>query len=76
MDLLMKRSPEALVILAYYAVLLHHHHGDWFIGEGGRHLINSSSWHLGLYWYNWMAWPNSVLLESASDLSQNSVAVG
>ena len=68
MDLVIKRSPEALVILAHYAVVLHNHRGDWFIGEGGRLLINSISRHLGSYWDNWMAWPNSVLLEGSSSL--------
>jgi hypothetical protein len=66
MDLVMKRSPEALVILAYFAVLLHSHRGEWFIGEGGMYLINSISRHLGSYWDNWMAWPNSVLLGGSS----------
>jgi Fungal specific transcription factor domain len=60
-DLVMKRSPEALVILAHYAVVLHSHRSEWFIGEGGRYLINCISRHLGSYWDNWMAWPNSVL---------------
>jgi len=61
MDLVMKRSPEALVILAHFAVVLHSHRGEWFIGDGGRYLIDSISRHLGSYWDNWMAWPNSVL---------------
>jgi hypothetical protein len=65
MDLVIKRSPEALLILAHYAVVLHAHRGDWFIGEGGRYSINSISRHLGSYWAKWMAWPNSVLLRSS-----------
>jgi hypothetical protein len=76
MDLLMKRSPEALIILAHYAVVLHSHREDWFISEGGRYLINSISRHLGSYWDKWMAWPNSVLLESGSNLPPISTAVG
>jgi hypothetical protein len=61
MDLVMKRSPEALVVLAHFAVVLHSHSREWFIREGGRYLIGSISRHLGSYWDNWMAWPNSVL---------------
>jgi hypothetical protein len=68
MDLVMKRSPEALVILAHWAVVLHSHRGNWFIGDSGRYLINSISRHLGSYWDNWMAWPNSVLLEGSPNL--------
>lgn len=69
MDLLMKRSPEALVILAHYAVVLHNHRGDWYIGEGGKHLIISISRHLGSYWDAWMAWPNSVLLGGSPNVT-------
>jgi hypothetical protein len=68
MDLVTKRSPEALVILAHYAVVLHCHRGNWFIGDGGKYLIDSISRHLGSYWDNWMAWPNSVLLGGSSNL--------
>ncbi|KAE9365647.1 hypothetical protein N431DRAFT_354128 [Stipitochalara longipes BDJ] len=68
MDLVMKRNPEALVILAHFAVVLHGHRGEWFIGDGGRHLINSISRHLGSYWDNWMAWPKSVLNGGISGL--------
>lgn len=65
MNLVIKRNPEALVILAHYAVLLHAHRRDWFIGEAGRYLIHEISRHLGSYWDNWMAWPKSVLLKSS-----------
>lgn len=65
MDLVLKRSPEALVILAHYAVVLQAHRADWFIGDGGRYLIDSISRHLGSYWDKWMAWPNSALLGSS-----------
>jgi len=76
MDLLMKRSPEALVILAYYAVILHRHRGDWFIGGGGKHLINAISRHLGSYWDSWLAWPVSVIHETAVVQNSSNVQTG
>ena len=72
MDLVIKRSPEALVVLAHFAVVLHSHRREWFIREGGGYLISSISRHLGSYWDNWMAWPNSVLGSSnPSQLSRS-----
>ncbi|KAI5776327.1 hypothetical protein EDC01DRAFT_636819 [Geopyxis carbonaria] len=60
-DLLLKRRPEALIILAHYAVLLHARRDVWVVGEAGRMLIESITAHLGTYWKHWLAWPNSVL---------------
>jgi Fungal specific transcription factor domain len=61
MDLLVKRSPEALVILAYYAILLHNHRDLWFIGDAGLYLADSITRHLGVYWDTWLAWPNAII---------------
>lgn len=35
-DMLMKRKPEALIILCYYAVLLHNRRGIWLVGSAGK----------------------------------------
>lgn len=59
--LLLKRQPEALIILAYYAVLLHARRRVWVIGDAGRALIESITMHLGTYWKQWLAWPNEML---------------
>jgi hypothetical protein len=64
-DLVLKRSPEALVILAHYTVVLYAHRAHWFIGDGAKYLIDAISRRLGSYWDKWMAWPNSVLLGSS-----------
>lgn len=63
-DLLMKRTPEALVVLAHYGVLLHRHRRHWFIGGAGRLLISSISNHLGSYWDTWIAWPNIAVADT------------
>lgn len=60
-DLLLKRVPEALVILAHYAVLLHTHRGVWVVADSGRLLVEFITEYLGMYWKHWLAWPNSVL---------------
>ncbi|KAJ0346634.1 hypothetical protein COL154_008499 [Colletotrichum chrysophilum] len=60
-DVLKQRRPEALVILAYYAVLLHWCRGYWVFCDAGQFMIRSISAHLGDYWSEWLAFPNSVL---------------
>ncbi|KAG9233283.1 putative Zn(II)2Cys6 transcription factor [Amylocarpus encephaloides] len=61
MDLLMKRNPEALVILTRYGVLLHCHRELWCIASAGEYLIKSIDRHLGSYWESWLVWPNEVI---------------
>ncbi|KAF4487961.1 Upc2 [Fusarium agapanthi] len=69
LELLKKRQPEALVILAFFAVLLHWNKSTWIIGDGGQYLIQSITSHLGLHWAEWLQWPNSMLQDSNSSLS-------
>ncbi|EXK80184.1 hypothetical protein FOQG_15264 [Fusarium oxysporum f. sp. raphani 54005] len=68
-ELLKKRQPEALVILAFFAVLLHWNRSTWIIGDGGQYLIQSITSHLGLHWAEWLQWPNSMLQDNDSSLS-------
>ncbi|KAL4897139.1 hypothetical protein BDV59DRAFT_85179 [Aspergillus ambiguus] len=63
-DLLRRRRPEALVILAHYAVLIHDCRELWVFGDGGRFLIDSISRYLGVEWEEWLAWPLAVLRNS------------
>ena len=65
-DLLMQCRPEALAILAHYAVLIDRRRYLWIINDGGRYLISAITRHLGSYWQQWLALPNSVLLENVS----------
>ncbi|OAF98542.1 uncharacterized protein CC84DRAFT_1210777 [Paraphaeosphaeria sporulosa] len=59
-DLLLRRTPEALVILCYYAVLLHRHRDLWLVGPAGRMLIEAITGSLGTYWKEWLDWPNAI----------------
>ncbi|CVL02503.1 uncharacterized protein FMAN_00025 [Fusarium mangiferae] len=63
LELLKKRQPEALVILAFFAVLLHWNGSTWIFGDGGQYLIQSITAHLGLHWAEWLQWPNSMLTQ-------------
>ncbi|KAF5709232.1 hypothetical protein FGLOB1_6007 [Fusarium globosum] len=63
LELLKKRQPEALVILAFFAVLLHWNRSTWIFGDGGQYLIQSITAHLGLHWAEWLQWPNSMLTQ-------------
>ncbi|KAJ5934783.1 hypothetical protein N7466_004330 [Penicillium verhagenii] len=68
-DLLTRRSPDALAILAHYAVILHHHRNLWLFGDGGRYLIQSISEFLGPGWAEWVAFPNHALSEPTTPMS-------
>ncbi|KAH8689243.1 hypothetical protein GQ44DRAFT_833138 [Phaeosphaeriaceae sp. PMI808] len=59
--LLMKRRPEALIILCYYAVLLHRRRHIWLVRNAGQMLISEITRFLGTYWLDWLDWPNEVL---------------
>jgi hypothetical protein len=60
-NLLMKRRPEALIILCYYAVLLHRKRHIWLVRNAGQMLISESTRFLGTYWSDWLDWPNQML---------------
>lgn len=65
-DLLARRTPDALVILAHYAVILHSHRDNWLFGDGGRFLIQSISEYLGPDWGEWLVFPNQFLSEATT----------
>jgi hypothetical protein len=60
-DLLMKRRPEALIILCHYAVLLHRRRHIWLVRNAGQMLISEITRFLGTYWLDWLDWPNQML---------------
>jgi hypothetical protein len=64
-ELLLKRQPEALIILCYYAVLLHQRRGMWLVGNAGRLLIESTAKSLGSYWSHWLEWPNEMIRDAS-----------
>jgi hypothetical protein len=60
-NLLMKRRPEALIILCHYAVLLHRRRHIWLVRNAGQMLISEITRFLGTYWSDWLDWPNRML---------------
>lgn len=60
LDMLRRRAPEALVILAYYAVLVHQSRQFWVFGESGRFLIRSITASLPS-WSDILSWPNQQI---------------
>lgn len=60
-NLIARRQPEALVILAYYSVMLHYVRNYWIVGNVGAVLGRSICSHLGGYWVDWLEWPNRML---------------
>ncbi|KAL8805382.1 MAG: hypothetical protein Q9223_005265 [Gallowayella weberi] len=57
MSLLVRRQPEALIILAYYGVVLHFYRKAWCIGNSGASLIRAIEGQVGKYWSRWLQWP-------------------
>ena len=61
--LLRGRSPEALVVLAYYGVLLHRCRSYWVFGDAGAWVVMAVAMHLGTGWSRAMALPLGMLDE-------------
>lgn len=55
--LLQRRTPEALIILAYYGVMVHQHRDWWVFGDAGAHIVRSISSVLGTSWKKWLVQP-------------------
>ncbi|KAI9925976.1 hypothetical protein ASPWEDRAFT_25797 [Aspergillus wentii DTO 134E9] len=62
-ELLRKREPYALIILAHYAALVHSRRDLWMCGDGGQFLIELISRHLGSGWSDWLIWPNLAIVD-------------
>ncbi|KAJ5697761.1 hypothetical protein N7488_011445 [Penicillium malachiteum] len=56
-DLLRRREPHALVILAHFGAAVHSRRDIWVWGDGGAFLVNVISQHLGDAWLDCLAWP-------------------
>lgn len=57
LDLLCNKTPEALLMLAYYGVLMHQHRDFWIYANVGRILVRTIARYLGADWQHFMAWP-------------------
>lgn len=65
-ELLERRVPEALVILAHFAGYLHRCHHFWVFGDAGEFLFRGIARHLGRHWTGWMREPMEVVTGSVA----------
>lgn len=57
LDLLCNKTPEALLMLAYYGVLMHQHRHFWVYANVGQILVRTIARYLGPDWQHFMVWP-------------------
>ena len=55
-----RRTPEAFVILAYYATFMHFYRASWVVRNSGRELIEAIGSLIGEEWRDWLKWPREV----------------
>ncbi|KAF4554375.1 L-arabinose-responsive transcription regulator ARA1-like protein [Elsinoe fawcettii] len=60
-ELLLYRSPEALIILAHWAVLLHDLESEWPIRGSGDRIVTIIEGILGDSWKEWLIWPREMV---------------
>ncbi|KAF2218573.1 hypothetical protein BDZ85DRAFT_226628 [Elsinoe ampelina] len=60
-DMLNRRVPEALVILANWSVLLHQISDVWQLGEASSLLMSAVGPALGHEWNSWLEWPREFI---------------
>ncbi|KAI0894372.1 hypothetical protein F4806DRAFT_120328 [Annulohypoxylon nitens] len=60
-QLVAKRSPEALVILSYFAVPLHLCRDKWIVRNAGQLLFQSVRIHLPDEWHRWLNAPEEIM---------------
>ncbi|CZR56677.1 related to regulatory protein involved in control of sterol uptake [Phialocephala subalpina] len=63
-DLLVERSPEALIVLAHFAVLLHQCRKLWVVGNAGTILLDALGGYLPKEWDCWLVWPRTMIYGS------------
>lgn len=61
-DLLWKRRPEALILLAYYAILLHYARNMWQVGDAGVYVFKMIRDYLHPQWSTWLQHPRELIL--------------
>lgn len=57
LDLWCNKTPEALLMLAYYGVLMHQHSHFWTYANVGQTLVRTIARYLGPDWQHFMVWP-------------------
>lgn len=61
MKLLVKREPEALILLAYECVLLRREPPCWYMAGHAQHLMGIIRQNLAPEWLHWIDWPSSIV---------------
>lgn len=61
MKLLIKREPEALILLAYECVLLRREPPCWYMAGHAQHLMGIIRRNLTPEWLHWIEWPSSIV---------------
>lgn len=61
MKLLVRREPEALILLAYECVLLRREPPCWYMAGHAQHLMGIIRDNLAEEWSSWIDWPSSIV---------------
>ncbi|KAI0138110.1 hypothetical protein F4776DRAFT_79265 [Hypoxylon sp. NC0597] len=59
--LVSERTPEALLVLSYYAIPLYLCRNIWVVGPAGQLLFESVRLHLDVNWHKWLDWPAEMM---------------
>ncbi|OTA61406.1 hypothetical protein K449DRAFT_331234 [Hypoxylon sp. EC38] len=59
--LVSERTPEALLVLSYYAIPLHQCRSVWVVRLAGKLLFESVRLHLDTKWHKWLDWPAEIM---------------
>ena len=77
-QLLKKRQPEALVLLAHYCLLLNRIDDFWWMRGMSRHLLQTIHRTIGKEWESWINWPlqDLVLSEFRNQVEKDEIKYG
>ncbi|KAH7419518.1 hypothetical protein BKA64DRAFT_19577 [Cadophora sp. MPI-SDFR-AT-0126] len=60
-ELLQRRKPEALVVMAHFSILLHCRRSYWAVREAGSFLLAAIEEYLGEEWAHWLLIPKEII---------------
>jgi hypothetical protein len=63
-SMLVRRQPEALILLAYYAVLLHRGKELWQVLDAGEYIFGIIAQHLSSEWDPWLLYPRQKIVDN------------
>lgn len=62
--LIASKTPEALIIMSYYAVMLHYGRFLWQVGDSGQYVFDLIAKYLGHGWEPWLVYPLQLIQHS------------